>query len=129
MRKDLNIILALPSSLLLSSLTIQFYKLKKKLLTYVILSIYLFSSFGYATTKFYYIPNITQREVVQKTSELFYFNALNKIKNPEFINKKDYNNYLFLYYYKNFNTNFKYLSKYKKMKYNDFVIQFQNDSK
>ena len=113
MRKDLNIILALPSSLLLSSLTIQFYKLKKKLLTYVILSIYLFSSFGYATTKFYYIPNITQREVVQKTSELFYFNALNKIKNPEFINKKDYSNYLFLYYYKNFNTNFKYLSKYK----------------
>ena len=120
-RKDLNIALSFPSTLIISILIVNFYKNKEKIIAIFMLVLFIFPSFLYATTNFEYYGDFESRRIINKKitmyDELASQGKLDK-------NMEGYDNYKYLFYYKNYDKYEKYLSKYKNMPLRQFTEKF-----
>jgi len=117
-RQDLNIALAFASSILISVIIFEFYQNKKYFFSYLIPIVFVGSTFLYALSGFEHVKYWENRSTIKKISNIHNENAINKINNK---NIPYYYDYIFLYYYKNFEDNEEYLSKFKNLKYTEFI--------
>ena len=85
------------------------------------LVLFIFPSFLYATTNFEYYGDFESRRIINKKitmyDELASQGKLDK-------NMEGYDNYKYLFYYKNYDKYEKYLSKYKNMPLRQFTEKF-----
>lgn len=122
-RQDINNALAFSSSILISIIVIEFYKNKIFFLPSLIIFFFIGSTFLYSLTGFEHVKYWENRSHIKEVSSIHYQSASNKIKDKSI---PYYTDYIFLYYYLNYEENKKYLKKYKNLKYPDFVSAMIN---
>lgn len=123
-RKDLNIALSFPVALILSILVINFYKMNKKITSYLILFLFITPSLLYASTSFEYFSDHGSRKTLNKITKK-YFEYANQDKLDRNIIR--YEGYKYFFYYQNYKNYKNYLSKYKDISFKDFVIKFNEN--
>ena len=108
-RKDINMALAFPSSVLISIVVVELYKVKNRILSYSIIFLFFLPSILYAFTGFEYVNEWPTRSTIKKVSESYYEKAKNKEINMSLENDSDF---IYLYYYLNYKDNKAFLTKY-----------------
>ena len=120
-RKDINIALSFTSVLIISVLIVNFYKMGAKVLAYIMLTAFIVPSLLYAKTGFEFYGDFGPRKNINKNFVTYdTFASQGKLDK----NMEGYDNYKYLFYYKNYDKYEKYLSKYKNMPLRQFTEKF-----
>ena len=123
-RQDINCALAFASSILISTLIVEFYRNKLYFLPSLVMLFFVGSTILYSLTGFEIVKYSATRSIIKKTSNIRCEYASQKINDS---NIQYFQEYKFLYYYLNFQEKKEYLKKYKNLKYSDFVTAIAND--
>ena len=124
-RRDLNIALSFPATLILSILIFDFYKMKEKIAAYTILFLFVTPSLLYGFTSFeHFSAEHAPRKVLNNiTKEYIEYANEDKLN----IDITKYEGYRYFFYYQNYENYKNYLSKYKGISYKNFVIKLNEN--
>ncbi len=122
-RRDINIGLSFISSLLISKILFDLYRLNHKLILSIILIFYITPTILYACSNFKFFGDFSS----QKSISLFTKYEANILFNEPNKQIEDYNNFKYFYYYNNFDDYRDYLEKYKNLTLREFFIQFNKN--
>ena len=119
-RKDINFALSFISSLIISKIIYDLIKLKLKILPVLFLTIYSLPTVIYSSTNFQYFGDFSM-----KLAKINYLEYENNIKNND-LDKKitNYNDFKYIFYYKNYSNYKNYLRKYEGLSLRNFYKQF-----
>jgi len=122
-RKDISFALSFISSLIISKILYDMIKVKLKIFPVIILVIYSLPTIIYGSTNFQYFGDFSM-----KSARANYLEYETKIKENNLYKKTtNYNNFKYLFYFKNYNNYENYLKKYKGHSLRKFYKQFHTN--
>ena len=118
-RKDLNIALSFPSTLILSIIIVDLYKKNEKIISTIIFLLFITPSLLYTSTSFQYFSNEhgPRESGYKSTKEYFNLSDSNKLD----VSIEEYEGYRFFFYYQNYKMYEDYLKKFRGISYKNFM--------
>ena len=122
-RRDINFGLSFISSLLISKILYDLYRLKHKLIITLILFLYITPTILFAASNFKFFGDFSR----QKSISLFLEYEANIAFNKPNREIDEYNDFKYFYYFNNFDDNKDYLKKYKNLTLREFFVEFNKN--